>query len=221
AALFSLSQLVSGQSSANIVAEYQPAKLAAMEGHFEKEAPADLYILGWVNKETQEVTGIKIHGGLSYLIHFDFDKPVTGFNAFPVEDQPSQVNAVFQTYHLMVALGMFMIGLTLYALFLWWRKKLFETRWVLWIFVFSVIAPQIANQVGWIAAEMGRQPWVVYGLLRTRDAISYSVSGEQVLFSLILFSVIYLILFTLFIYLLTKKIQKGPETGEYSKTLLQ
>ena len=220
AALFSLSQLVSGHSSANIVAEYQPAKLAAMEGHFEKEAPADLYILGWVNKETQEVTGIKIPGGLSYLIHFDFDKPVTGLNAFPVEDQPSQVNAVFQTYHLMVALGMFMIGLTLYALFLWWRKKLFETRWVLWIFVFSVIAPQIANQVGWIAAEMGRQPWVVYGLLRTRDAISYSVSGEQVLFSLILFSVIYLILFTLFIYLLTKKIQKGPETGEYSKTLL-
>lgn len=220
ATIFSLAQLLSGHSSAVIVAEHQPAKLAALEGHFEAEAPGDLYLLGWVNKEEQKVTGIKIPGGLSFLLYQDFKAPVTGLNAFPEEDRPSQVNAVFQAYHIMVMIGMFLIGLTLYACFLLWKKKLFETKWLLWILVFSVILPQIANQLGWVAAEMGRQPWVVYGLLRTADAVSVSVSAGQVLFSLIMFAFVYLILLFLFIYLLNKKIQKGPETGEYTKTLL-
>jgi len=172
ATVFSLSQLVSGHSSADGVAVNQPAKLAAMEGHFEKSAPADLYLLGWIDKEKQEVTGIGIPGGLSFLVHQDFKAPITGLNSFPVEDRPSQINAVFQFYHIMIAIGMLLIGLTLYASFLWWRGKLFETKWLLWIFSFSVILPQIANQVGWFAAEMGRQPWVVYGHLRTNEAFS-------------------------------------------------
>ncbi len=212
ATVFSLSQLVSGHSSANIVAEHQPAKLAALEGHYDTLAPADLYLLGWVNDEEQKVSGIKIPGGLSFLINFDFTTPVTGLNAFEKEDRPSQVNAVFQSYHLMVAMGLFFIGITLYAMYLWWKKKLFDTRWILWIFVFSVVLPQLANQLGWIAAEMGRQPWVVYGLLRTADAISPSVNEHQILFSFIMFTFIYSILFFLFIYLLHKKIQKGPES---------
>ena len=91
------------------------------------------------------------------------------------------------------------------------KMELFEKRWLLWIFVFSVLLPNIANQVGWFAAEMGRQPWVVYGLLRTSDALSKSVKAEQVLFSLILFSLVYLLLLTLFLYLLNKKIVHGPE----------
>lgn len=210
ATVFSLSQLVSGHSSADGVAVNQPAKLAAMEGHYEASAPADLYLFGWVNQETQEVTGIKLPGGLSFLVHQDFEEPITGLNAFAKEDQPPQVNAVFQFYHIMVAIGLFFIALTVYASFLWYRKQLFQKRWLLKIFAFSVLLPQIANQVGWFAAEMGRQPWVVYGHLRTSEAFSQEVSSQQILFSLILFFVVYAILFLLFLYSLNKKIKKGP-----------
>lgn len=210
ATIFSLGQLLSGHSSADGVAVNQPAKLAAMEGHFEKSAPADLYLLGWVDKEKQKVTGIGIPGGLSFLVHQDFKAPITGLNSFPVEDRPSQINAVFQFYHIMIAIGMALIGLSLFACFMWWRGKLFETKWLLWIFSFAVILPQIANQVGWFAAEMGRQPWVVYGLLRTDKAFSQEVTSSHILFSLILFLVVYTILFVLFIYMVNKKIKHGP-----------
>jgi cytochrome d ubiquinol oxidase subunit I len=110
----------------------------------------------------------------------------------------------------MVAIGMFMIALTLFASFQLWRGKLFETKWLMWIFVFSVLLPQVANQAGWFAAEMGRQPWVVYGLLRTSDALSKAVTANQVLFSLIMFTVVYALLLVLFLYLLNKKIKNGP-----------
>ncbi|MDP4953172.1 MAG: cytochrome ubiquinol oxidase subunit I, partial [Flavobacteriales bacterium] len=167
ATVSALSQLLSGHSSAEVVAEHQPAKLAAMEGHFEAEAPADLYILGWVDKESKETTGLAVPGGLGLLLHGDADANVTGLDAFPDNEQPSQVNAVFQFYHIMVAIGMALIGLTLFASFKWWKGRLFETKWLLKVFVLAVFLPQIANQVGWFTAEMGRQPWVVYGLLRT------------------------------------------------------
>ncbi|MFC4690345.1 cytochrome ubiquinol oxidase subunit I [Dokdonia genika] len=210
ATVFSLMQLVTGHSSADGVAENQPAKLAAMEGHYDKSGPADLYLFGWVDNESQEVTGIKIPGGLSFLIDQDFEAPVIGLNAFPEEDRPGQVNAVFQFYHIMIAIGMFFIALTLYACFLWWRGTLFTNKWVLKTFVFSVILAQIGNQVGWFAAEMGRQPWVVYGHLRTSEAFSQAVTANQIVFSLILFFVVYALLLFLFLYLLTKKIKHGP-----------
>lgn len=214
ATVFSLSQLATGHKSADGVAENQPAKLAALEGHFDSLAVADMYLFGWVDKEEQQVTGLKIPGGLSFLTHWDFDAPVMGLNAFPEDERPTALNAIFQFYHLMVAIGMLLILLTLYASFQWWRGKLFEQKWLLWAFVFAVLLPQIANQVGWFSAEMGRQPWVVYGLLRTSDALSKVVTANQVLFSLIMFFFIYSILFALFIYLLTKKIQHGPYDEE-------
>lgn len=210
ATVISFSQLISGHSSADGVAKNQPAKLAAMEGHYEESAPADLYLLGWVDNEQQEVTGLGIPGGLSFLVHQDFAAPITGLNAFPKEDRPSQVNAVFQFYHIMIAIGMFLIGLTIYACFLWWKGKLFETKWLLWIFSFSVILPQIANQVGWFTAEMGRQPWIVYGHLRTSQGFSQEVSANQIVFSLVLFTIVYSLLFLLFLYSLNKKIKHGP-----------
>lgn len=210
ATVVSFTQLLSGHSSADGVAVNQPAKLAAMEGHYEKSAPADLYLLGWVDNEKQEVTGLGVPGGLSFLVHQDFKAPVTGLNAFPKEDQPSQVNAVFQFYHIMISIGMFLIALTFYACFLWWKGKLFESKWLMWIFSFSVLLPQIANQAGWFAAEMGRQPWIVYGHLRTSEGFSQEVSNNQILFSLILFLVVYTLLFLLFLYSLNKKIKHGP-----------
>lgn len=210
ATVVSVSQLISGHSSADGVAKNQPAKLAAMEGHYEKSAPAELYIVGWVDNKTQKVTGIGIPGGLSFLVHQDFKAPITGLNSFKPEDRPSQVNAVFQFYHIMIAIGLFLIAITLYACFLWWRDKLFETKWIMWIFSFSVILPQIANQVGWFTAEMGRQPWIVYGLLRTSRGFSQEVSANQIVFSLVLFTVVYTLLLILFLYSLNKKIKHGP-----------
>lgn len=210
ATVVSFTQLISGHSSADGVAVNQPAKLAAMEGHYEISAPADLYLFGWVDNEKQEVTGLSLPGGLSFLVHQDFNAPITGLNAFPKEDQPGQVNAVFQFYHIMVSIGMFLIAISFYACFLWWRGKLFETKWLMWIFSFSVLLPQIANQAGWFAAEMGRQPWIVYGHLRTSEGFSQEVSANQILFSLILFFVVYSLLFVLFLYSLNKKIKHGP-----------
>jgi cytochrome d ubiquinol oxidase subunit I len=213
AVFFALAQLFTGHRSADGVAKNQPAKLAAMEGHYTTNGPADLYLFGWVDQEKQEVTGLKLDGGLSFLLTGDFKHSVKGLNSFPTEDRPKQVNAIFQFYHIMVAIGMGLIAISLFAVYLYARGKLFKTSWFLWILTLSVILPQIANQVGWFTAEMGRQPWVVYGLLRTSDALSASVTANQVWFSLILFFVIYFILFLLFIYLLTKKIQHGPEDG--------
>ena len=212
ATVAALAQLFTGHSSADGVAENQPAKLAAMEGHYEKSAPADLYIMGWVDQETKKVSGIKVPGGLSFLVHQDFEEPITGLDAFPKEDQPSQVNAVFQFYHLMVAIGLFLIALSVYGVIQWSRGKLFDKKWLLWTFVFAALLPQLANQFGWFAAEMGRQPWVVYGLLRTSDALSVAVSEGQVLFSLIMFFLVYFILFLLFVYLMNKKLKAGLES---------
>lgn len=213
-----LLQLVSGHSSADGVAKNQPEKLAAMEGHFQT-GPADLYLFGWVDKQNEVTHGVKIPNGLSYMIHYDTAAPVTGLDQYPVEDRPGQVNAVFQFYHIMVAIGMFLIALTLYASFLLWRGKLYNKRWLLHIFVWSVLLPQIGNQVGWFAAEMGRQPWIVYKLLRTSDALSKSVSANQILFAIILFTVIYIILFALFIYLMNKKIVHGIDEHEGQEQL--
>ena len=209
ATIVSFTQLISGHSSADGVAVNQPAKLAAMEGHYKKYSPADLYLLGWVDDTEQKTTGISIPGGLSFLVHQDFKQPIIGLNNFQKEDRPGQVNAVFQFYHIMIAIGMFLIGLTLYASFLWWKGKLFEYKWLLWIFSYSVILPQIANQVGWFTAEMGRQPWVVYGQLRTSAAFSQEVSANQIIFSLVFFTLVYTLLLLLFIYSVNKKIKHG------------
>jgi cytochrome d ubiquinol oxidase subunit I len=110
----------------------------------------------------------------------------------------------------MISIGMFLIAITFYASFLWWRGKLFENKWLMWIFSFSVILPQIANQAGWFAAEMGRQPWIVYGHLRTSQGFSQEVSANQIVFSLVMFTFVYSLLLILFLYSLNKKIKHGP-----------
>lgn len=210
-ALFaSLFQLFTGHSSAVGVAKNQPAKLAAIEAHYDSSAPGDLYLFGWVDTKEEKVYGLAIPGMLSFMLYGDVNAPVKGLRAFDKKDLPN-VAIVFQTYHLMVAIGFMLIGISIYAFFLLWRKKLFTTTWFLKLLVPSVLLPQIANQVGWYTAEIGRQPWIVYGLLRTSDGLSKSVSAGQILFSLILFTLIYALLLVLFIYLLDQKIKHGPE----------
>ncbi len=210
-ALFaSLMQLVTGDFAGKEVARTQPAKLAAYEAHYAAEAPAGMYLFGWVDEANEKVFGPKIPGLLSFLVHGDASRPVTGLQAFKPEDRPP-VNIVFQTYHFMVAIGTVLILLSLLGIIMWWRKKLFTVRWLLWIFVVAVLLPEIANQLGWFSAEVGRQPWIVYGLLRTSEAISPTVGSGQIITSLILFGLVYLLLLVLFIYLLNEKIHHGPD----------
>lgn len=213
AATASFLQLVSGHQSAETVAVYQPAKLAAFEGHYEASAPADMHLFGWVDEKNEMVRGsIRMPGTLSFLLHGDLTAPVTGLKAFAPEDRPP-VQATYQAYHGMIMIGMSLIALSFLGLFFWWRGTLFQKRWLLFIFIFAVLGPQIANQLGWMAAEIGRQPWIVYGLLRTSEGVSRVVSSGQVLSSIIMFSFVYLLLFVLFIYLLDHKIRSGPESG--------
>lgn len=225
-ALFaSLFQLASGHRSAVGVSKNQPAKLAAYEAHFDSNKVADMYLFGWVNEKDQKVNfGIALPKFLSFLIHNDFDTPVKGLNAFKKDEIPP-VNFVFQTYHLIVAIGFTLIGLSLLGIFYLWRGSLFERKWLLRIFVLSVFLPQAANQLGWFSAEVGRQPWIVYGLLKTSDALSKAVTADQVIFSLVLFTLIYALLLLLFLYLLNEKIQHGPaeadlQPSEYEKQKL-
>ncbi len=206
----SLGQLATGHSSAVTVAEHQPAKLAAFEGHYPRSAPADLYIAGWVDEEAEQVTGLKLPGMLSFLVHGDRSAPVTGLSAFAPEDRPP-VNAVFQSYHLMVAIGLALIGLSLLGALLCWRGALFSNRLVLKLLVPTVLLPQIANQVGWFTAEVGRQPWIVYGLLRTSDAVSPRVTAGEIVASIVMFGLVYSLLLAMFIFILDQKIKHGPQ----------
>jgi cytochrome d ubiquinol oxidase subunit I len=214
AAAAAILQLVTGHSSAVGVAANQPVKLAAMEAVWAEYEPAPLTLFGWVDEENETLRlGVELPGMLSWMIHGDSSVPLAGLRAVEAEDRPP-VNIVFQAYHLMVAIGMGLIGLSLLGLLFWWRGRLFQARWLLWVLVFSVLGPQLANQLGWMTAEIGRQPWIVQGLLRTADAYSPVVSGGQVLGSIVMFGLIYGLLFVLFVYLLNEKIQHGPDEAD-------
>lgn len=216
ALLSSWGQLITGHDSAEGVAANQPIKLAAYEGHFEEKAPADMYLIGWVNEKTEKVTGLRLPGMLSFLVTGDRNAELPGLRSVPPEDRPP-VNSSFQFYHGMVAIGMLLIVISTSGVIFWWRKRLFEMRWYLWVLVFSVLGPQMANQFGWFAAEIGRQPWIVQGLLRTSEGLSKTVTAEHVLISLIVFTFIYVLLFALFIYLLDRKIKHGPLDTDFEE----
>ena len=209
ATIGAFSALFTGHLQAEVVAEHQPAKLAALEGHFET-GPADLYAFGWVDVDDGRVHGLALPGGLSFMVHRSFDAVVPGLGSIPREDWPN-VQLVFQTYHAMVGLGMFFILLCVVALIYLRRGRLFETRWLLWVFVFVVVGAYAANQLGWVTAEAGRQPWIVWGLMRTGDALSPSVTAPMVMSSIILFGLIYAMLFAVWVYVMNEKIQHGPE----------
>ena len=212
----SLLQLLSGHHSAVGVAKNQPAMLAAFEGLYETTSNAPLTLFGWVDEKNETVRGgLALPSLLSLLVHNDPARPVTGLRqAAPRPEDRPPVNAVFQLFHLMVAVGTGMILVSGLGFLDFRHGSLFERRWLLCLLVLSVLGPQIANQAGWFAAEMGRQPWIVYGLLRTSEGLSAVVKANTVLASIILFSLVYLLLFAAFIYLLNDKIQHGPDEAD-------
>jgi cytochrome d ubiquinol oxidase subunit I len=214
----SLLQLVTGHSSAVGVAENQPAKLAAFEGRYATRTNAPLALIGWVDDKNENfLFNVEVPGMLSWLVHGDRGGTVIGLEEFAPEDRPP-VNVTFQLFHVMVAIGFGLIGLAFLTLFHLWRGTLLDKRWLLWVLVLSVLGPQIANQAGWFAAEIGRQPWIVYGLLRTSEGLSKTVTSEMVLTSLVLFTIIYLLLFAVFVYVLNDKIKHGPDAADLTPT---
>jgi cytochrome d ubiquinol oxidase subunit I len=206
----SLLQLVSGDFSARGVAKNQPAKLAAFEGLYNTTSNAPLTLVGYVDEQDQKVIGLQWPGLLSFLVAHNTHATVTGLDAFPPEDRPP-VEASFLFFHGMVGVGFAMIAIAALGFLYFRHGSLPNRRWLLWILVFSVLGPQLANQLGWFAAEVGRQPWIVYGLMRTPEGLSAVVKANAILTSLILFTAIYFLLFAVFIYLLNDKIQRGPD----------
>jgi len=209
AALAACAAIATGDRSVRLVAQHQPEKFAAMEGVMEAAAPAGLHLLGWVDDARLRVTGVEVPGLLSRMIAGDNSAPIAGAKAFPPGDRPP-LNVTFQLFHAMVAIGTLMAALVVGGMALLPKGRLFRTRWLLWIFVGAVAAPQVANQLGWATAEIGRQPWIVYRVMRTIDGLSPVVGAPQVLFSLLLFTLVYVLLFVLFLFLLNEKIQHGP-----------
>ncbi|MBM4093457.1 MAG: cytochrome ubiquinol oxidase subunit I [Planctomycetes bacterium] len=222
AAIATAAILISGHFNSEMVARHQPAKLAAFEGHFVTgTGGTPLYIAGWPDEESGSVKGgLAIPGMLSFLLYRDFDKPVPGLDRLEADYGRPPVWLAFQTYHLMVGLGVLFVGSVGLACWFWWRGTLFQQRWLLWYFVFAVGLAFVANETGWVAAEVGRQPWIVYptvdetgqvvGGLRTADAVSEVITGELVLGSLIMFVLIYGLLFVLWVFLLDRAIHRGP-----------
>ncbi len=212
AAIVSCAALVSGHTQAEAVSKNQPAKLAAFEGHYHTGTSGTaMYLFGIPDSKSETVKyGIAIPNMLSWLVHSNPNIPVAGLDKFAPKDRPP-VSIPFYSYHIMVALGMFFIALSLGGLLLLRFGILFKQRWLMWIFVFSVLAAYAANQTGWVSAEVGRQPWVVYGLLRTKDAVSHSVPGEHIIASIIMFGIVYSFLFAVWVHVMNHRIHVGPQ----------
>lgn len=202
-------QAVTGHQSAIGVSRNQPAKFAAMEGHA-KTGPADITLLGYVDSATGESKGLKVPNMGSLMLTFDPKAPVKGLDQIPVQNRPP-LQLTFQMFHLMLAVAGALAVIIGISLFMWWRGTLWRSGPMLTALSWAVILPQIGNQAGWIAAEVGRQPWIVYNMLRTSDALSKAVKANQIVASLVLFIFLYALLFALFVYLLDKRIKHGPD----------
>jgi cytochrome bd ubiquinol oxidase subunit I len=205
----------SGHVSSTEVAEKQPVALAAMEGQFRTERPAGLVIMGQPDLERERIDNpIVIPRALSYLLYQNWNAEVKGLEAFPQKNWPDTIPLLYYSYHVMVGLGTIFIAITVLATFLLWRRRLFESRWMLWILMLATPFPFIANTAGWLTAELGRQPWLAYGLLRTSEGASPLVSSGNVLFTLIGFAGMYLIMGLLYFVLMVREVAHGPEAEQ-------
>lgn len=207
-----LMQLGAAHVHAIEVIDYQPVKAAAMEGHFHTTRGADIYIMGYVDEANEKTYGLAIPGGLSFVYNFDFNTEIKGLKDYPRENWPP-VNLVFQSYHLMVALGMLFIAAGLLGAWLLWTGRIYSAKWFLFLLPLMIPLPHLAHESGWITAEVGRQPWIIYGLMKTADAASVVVSAGEILFSLVMFALVYLLLFVMFVLLFVKIVKQGPQVS--------
>lgn len=210
--IFSVLQLFpTGDGQGRLIAEHQPVTLAAMEALFTGQPGAGLVIIGQPNVEEKRIDNpLVIPSALSFLTYRAWKAEVRGLDAFPPNLWPENIHLLYYSYHIMVGLGTMFIAIMTVAAVLLRRGRLFRARWMLWILLLALPFPYIANTAGWITAELGRQPWLVYGLMRTADGYSKLVSAGNGMFTLLGFLGMYTVLGILFLFLVRREIERGP-----------
>ncbi len=200
-----------GDLQGKLVAKHQPVALAAMEGRFESGPYAELNLIGQPNVPEGKIDNpIRLPGLLSFIAYGSFSAEVKGLNDFPRDQWPTSIELLYYGFHIMVGLGTFFILLMGLSSLQLWRRKLEQTRILLWVLAFAFPFPFIANTAGWMTAELGRQPWLIYGLIRTSEGTSHLVHGGQTVFTLIGFAGIYFVLGVLYLYLMIREVAHGP-----------
>jgi cytochrome d ubiquinol oxidase subunit I len=201
-----------GDLAGKYVAQNQPAAIAAMEGLFSSQTGAPIVLMGQPNEETGQIDNpIVVNDVLSFLIYGTTKAEVKGLDQFPRDQWPTALPLLFYAYHIMAGLGTWFVLLMLVSAFLLWRGRLATSRWVLWALLLSFPLPYIANTAGWMTAELGRQPWLIYGLMRTSESFSDTVSASNGLFTLLGFMGLYTLLGLLFTVLVYREIANGPD----------
>jgi cytochrome d ubiquinol oxidase subunit I len=201
-----------GDMQGKFMARNQPAATAGMEGLFHSEAGAGLVLIGQPNEVTQQIDNpIVVNDALSFLIYGTTKAEVKGLDQIPQDQWPTALPLLFYAYHIMAGLGTWFVLLMTVSAFLLWRERLYAARWALWALLLSFPLPYIANTAGWMTAELGRQPWIIYGLMRTSEGYSITVSASNGLFTLLGFMGLYLLLGILFTVLIYREISHGPE----------
>ena len=220
--IFSILQVFpTGDLHGRYLAKHQPAAIAAMEGLWHSERGAPLVIMGQPDVEKQRIDNpLVVNKLLSFLIYGTTVAKVEGLDRFPKEDWPTNIPLLYYSYHIMAGLGTMFIAIMVAAAFLLWRRRLYASRWMLWILMLSLPFPYIANTAGWMTAELGRQPWLVYGLLRTQHGFSTNVSAGNGLFTLLGFMGVYALLAIIFLFLISRVIARGPVPEEISPSLI-
>jgi cytochrome d ubiquinol oxidase subunit I len=200
-----------GDWQGKTVAKYQPVTLAAMEGRWHSGPWAELNVIGQPDVQNRRLDNpIRMPGILSFIAYGSFDSNVKGLDEFPPEQWPPNIELLYYSFHIMVGLGTIFIAIMGLSALLLWRKRLASTRWLLWILLLAFPFPYIANTAGWMTAEMGRQPWLIYGLMRTRDGTSHLVHSGQTVFTSLGFAGIFVVLGFLFCFLIMREIAHGP-----------
>jgi cytochrome d ubiquinol oxidase subunit I len=200
-----------GDLHGRYMARYQPVTTAAMEGLFKSETGAPIVILGQPDVEHQRIDNpLVVNKVLSFLVYGHTTAEVRGLNQFPQDTWPTNIPLLYFSYHIMVGLGTIFVAVMVVAAFLLWRGKLYESRWMLWVLMLCLPLPYVANTAGWMTAEIGRQPWVVYGLMRTTEGYSKHVGAGNGLFTLLGFMGLYTVLAILFLTLVQHEVAHGP-----------
>ncbi|MGB7728571.1 MAG: cytochrome ubiquinol oxidase subunit I [Candidatus Acidiferrum sp.] len=211
-----------GDIQGKLVANHQPVTLAAMEGLFVSQEGAPLAILGQPDVQKRKLDNpLEVPSMLSFLTYRKWKAHVRGLDSFPESDWPDTIELLYFSYHVMVGLGTIFIAIMALSAFLLWRGKLYESRWLLWLLMLSAPLPYIANTAGWMTAELGRQPWLIYGVMRTAHGFSPRVAAGNAWFTLLGFMGMYTLLAILWLFLVYREIEQGPELEVPSVALVE
>lgn len=207
-----LAAMPTGDRVAKAVYRHQPITFAAMEGHFHTEDGAGMVLIGQPNMQTLTLDNpLVLPDLLSFLTHQRWKARIVGLADFPREEWPDFIPPLYFSYHIMAGLGTIFIGVMGLAAWCLWRKNLHERRWILWALFLAIPFPFIANTAGWMTAELGRQPWIIHGLMRTSEGYSLSVSSGNVWFTFLGFIGLYIVLAFVCFFLIVRIIGTGPE----------